>query len=243
MRALVIGLAAAALPLAAAADEIFLKSGGQLSGRIVSRTATAVEVDIGSGRITVPPSLVSRIEEGRSPLHEYDERAGRLAPGDVEGWLVLGAWANDRGLGTQARDAYERARRAAPEDARANEALGNVRVNGQWMTAEQGYEARGYLKFEGDWISPAEHSAILRERAAEADQERARAQAELLARETEARAQEAEARARQAAAEAQQPEGVPLWYGWGAGPVSWPTSIGMRPAGTLPADRPPDLRR
>jgi hypothetical protein len=241
VRALVIGLAAAALPMAAAADEIFLKSGGQLSGRIVSRTTTALEVDIGAGHVTVPASYVVRIEEGRSPLHEYGERAGRLGAGDVEGWVALGAWANERGLGTQARDAYERARRAAPDDPRANEALGNVRLNGQWMTAEQGYEARGYVKFEGEWITPAEQDAILRERAAQGAEERARLQLQ----EAEARALEAEARARQAAAEAQaqQSEAQGLWYGWGAGPVSWPTSIGMRPAGTMPADRPPDLRR
>ena len=46
-------------------------------------------------------------------------------------------------------------------------------------------------------------------------------------REAEARAEEAEARARQAEAEAaaaeQAREGLPLWYGWGAGPVAWPT--------------------
>ena len=70
-------LAAALLPAAASADEVFLKGGGQLSGRIVSRTATTVEVDVGAGRIGVPASSVVRIEEGRSPLQEYEERAGQ----------------------------------------------------------------------------------------------------------------------------------------------------------------------
>jgi len=76
-------LAAVLLPAAASADEVFLKGGGQLSGRIVTRTATTVEVDVGAGRIGVPASSVLRIEEGRSPLHEYEERAGRLAAADV----------------------------------------------------------------------------------------------------------------------------------------------------------------
>ena len=79
MRVLVIGILGAALPLAAGADEVFLKSGGRLSGRIVSRTASALEVDIGAGQITVPASYVVRVEEGRSPLHDYQGRAGRHA--------------------------------------------------------------------------------------------------------------------------------------------------------------------
>ena len=89
------------------------------------------------------------------------------------------------------------------------------------------------MRFEGEWITPAEHEAILRERSVEADQERVR-QAEARAQEAEVRAQEAESRAQEAEAKAaeSQPssEGLPLWYGWGVGPVSWTTnSIAMQP--------------
>ena len=81
------------------ADEVYLKGGGQLSGKITSRTATTIEVEVGAGRIGVPASSVLRIEEGRSPLHEFEERAGALAASDVEGWLALGDWARAKGLG------------------------------------------------------------------------------------------------------------------------------------------------
>ncbi len=227
MRALISGLAALVLPLAAFADEVFLTSGGRLSGRIVSRTATMVEVDVGAGRISVPASSVLRIEEGRSALQEYEERAGRVPAGDVQGWVALGEWASAQGLGAQAREAYHRALSAAPNDPRANAALGNVQIDGRWVSEDESYQARGYVRFEGEWITPVEHEAILRERAAEAEQERQRQQADLQVREAEARAQEAEARARKAEAEAAEAqassEGIPLWYGWGAGPVAWPT--------------------
>jgi hypothetical protein len=239
-------LAALALPLAASADEVFLKSGGKLSGKIVNRTATTVEVDVGAGKITVPTSSVVRIEDSRSALQEYEERAGRIPAGDVEGWVALGEWASSQGLGTQAREAYHRALAAAPGDARANAGVGNVQVGGQWVSEEEGYKARGFVKFEGEWMSPAEQSAILQQRAMEANQDRARRQAEASAREAEARVAEAEARARQAeaeAAQAQQPvEGLPLWYGWGAGPVAWPTGpIVTRPPTT--ATRPSRISR
>lgn len=231
MKALTLGLVAAMLPLIAGADEIFLKSGGQLSGRIVNRTADSIEIDIGAGRITVTPSSVLRIEEGRSALQDYEDRAARIPPGDAQAWVALGDWASDAGLGTQARQAYERALSASPSDPRANTALGNVQINGRWVSEDEGYRQRGYVRFEGEWITPAEHAAILRERAADAEQERAR-EADARVQAAEARAEEAEARAREAQAAASQPstEGLPLWYGWGAGPVSWNTgSIAMQP--------------
>jgi len=124
------------LPAAASADEVYLKSGGQLSGRVVSRTDTKVEVDVGAGRISVPASSVLRIEEGRSPLQEYEERAGRTAAGDADGWVALGNWAESKGLSTQAREAYHRAVTASPMDPRANDALGNVLVDGRWVSVE-----------------------------------------------------------------------------------------------------------
>jgi hypothetical protein len=77
-----------------------------------------------------------------------------------------------------------------------------VYVGGRWVGGDEAYRARGYIKFEGQWMTPAEHEAILRERAAENAMEHQRRESELRAREAEARADEAEARARQAEADA-----------------------------------------
>jgi hypothetical protein len=213
------------------ADEVYLKGGGQLSGKIASRTATTIEVDVGAGRIGVPASSVLRIEEGRSPLHEFEERAGGLAASDVEGWLALGDWARAKGLGTQAREAYSRALAASPSDARANAALGNVQVDGRWLSENEAYRARGFVELDGEWMTPPERDAILRERAAEDQRDRERQESERRVREAEARAAEAEARAKEAEAAAaeQQLDGLPLWYGWGAGPGYWPSGPIVKP--------------
>jgi hypothetical protein len=238
MRTLRLVLAAAVLPLAAGADEIFLKSGGQLSGRIVSRSATQIDVDVGAGTIGVPASSVLRIEEGRSPLDEYDERASRLPAGDADGWVALAQWAEGRGLGSQAREAYRRALAASPLDPRANEALGNVLVDGRWVSEDESYRARGYVSFEGEWMTPAEREAIQREQSAQAEADRAHQEADARVREAEARAEEAEARAREA--EAESSEGVTWYgYGWGGGPVYWPSRpvVATRPS-TRPVARP-----
>ena len=236
MRALAYGLALATLPLLAGADEIYLKSGGQLSGRILNRTATTVEIDVGGGQIGVEMSTVLRIEEGRSNLHEYQDRAGRIAPGDVEAWIALADWATRAGLGAQATEAYHRALHASPGDPRANAGVGNVQVGGRWVSEDEGYRAQGYVRFEGEWLTPVEHEAILKSRALEVQEDRVR-QAEEQARQAQVRAEEAEARLaeKQAAEAAAQPQGLPLWYGWGVGPVSWNTgSIAMQPIQTMP---------
>jgi len=241
-------LLAALLPAAASADEVYLKSGGQLSGRIVSRTATQIEVDIGAGHVTVPVSHVVKIEEGRSALHEYQDRAAALGPSDAAGWVALGDWASARGLGTQAREAYTKGLALAPEDPRANAALGRTQIDGRWVSEEEGYRAKGYVQYRGEWITPAEMEAIQREDAASNARESERQAADARVREAEARADEAEARAKEAAAQQQQSwdSSYPGWYGsgygWGAGPVVWPTgSINVRPPGTV-ATRPARIR-
>ena len=247
MRTRILLLAVVLLPGASPADEVLLKGGGQLSGRIVSRSATTVEVDVGAGRIAVPASSVVRIEEGRSALQEYEERAGRLAAGDVDGWIALAGWAEAKGLGTQAREAYHRALAVSPDDPRANQALGNVQTGGRWVSEDESYRARGYVQYEGEWITQAEHEAILRERAAEDARDRERREAESRVREADARAEAAEARAREAEAQPSQPEsaGLPLWYGWGAGPAYFPTGPVVRPpaAPNRPVARPRPVPR
>jgi hypothetical protein len=215
------------LPLATSADVVHLKSGGAFSGRIVGRSATAIEMDIGAGRIGIPTANVARVEESHSPLQEFEDRAARIPAANVDAWLALGDWADAQGLGTQAREAYNRALSASPDNARANEAVGNVYVGGRWLGGDEAYRARGYIKFEGQWMTPPEHEAILRERAAEDAMEHQRRESEVRTREAEARADEAAARARQAEADAAAAEkaqdGLPVWYGWGAGPTVWPT--------------------
>jgi hypothetical protein len=225
-----LALAVMAAPRTARSDEIFLKSGGRLSGRVVSRSATTVEVDVGAGRIAVPASSVARIEEGRSALQEYEERAARIPAADAEAWIALGDWASARGLSTQAREANSRALAVAPNDPRANAAVGNVQVAGAWVSEEEGYRAKGYVQFEGEWMTPAEQQAILRERAADGAETRRRLDDERRARDAEARAAEAEAQARKAEAEeAQASQGIPLWYGWGVGPATWPSGPVVTP--------------
>lgn len=209
----------ALLPAALFADDVYLKGAGRLSGRIVQRTATTVEIDVGDGTVTVPLDRIERIQEGRSPLDEYHDRAHRLAPADVQGWLRLARWASGQGLSKQAEEAHHKVLAVAPDNAESNQALGRVQVDGRWVAEDEGYRARGYVQFEGEWMKPAEQQAILRERGTQAEADRRVQEAETRAQEAEAKAKEAEAKANAAA---DPTLANPLWWGaWGPGPTAW----------------------
>ena len=228
---------ACSLGVPAHADEVYLKSGGRLRGEILSEDARSVVVEVGPGKVTVPAASVLRIERSRSPFGEYRERAARLETGDVQGWLQLAFWAHERDLGTQAQEAFEHVLRIDPGNAPANAALGRVQVDGAWMSLEDSYRRRGYVYYDGQWMTAAEQEARLRARAADDLAAAARREGELRVREAEARAQEAEAAARQAEADAEAAEtegGIPLWWG-GAGGVGRAFS----PPIVRPPHRPP----
>ena len=220
-RCLILACVLALLPAPGRADEVFLKGGGRISGQILSRTETSVAVNVGMGIITVPMSSVLRIEERRSVLDDYDERLASVRADRASDWLELARWAASQGLGTQARRAYEKVVILDPQNIDANVALGRVLVDGQWMTEQESYRARGYVPFEGEWMAPAQRDALVQQREAARRAELATLDAEWRAREAEARAAEAEARAREAAAAAAwNAVVIPYWWGtWGQAPA------------------------
>jgi hypothetical protein len=235
-------LVVALTPAFVLADDVYLKGGGRISGRITQQTDAMVEVDVGAGLVSVRMESVARIEKGRSKLDDFDERVAKLGARDREGWLALGRWASNQGLGKQARAAYEHVLSFAPGDPEANRALGRVELDGRWVTEDEAYAARGYVRFEGDWVTPAEREAILAERAAQAEAERRQIENDARVRDAELRAQDAEARAadaEQRAAE-QAVEGIPIWWGtWGPGPVVWPPVPPHPPRPPTPPRLPP----
>ena len=228
-----IALLVAILPTMLLADVVILKSGGRVSGRIVQRSATSVEVDVGAGTVTLALDRVERIEESRSSLDDYYDRAGRLGPKDLDGWLELGRWASSKSLSAQAGEAYHRVVAIDPANAEANLALGNVQVGGQWVSEEESYRARGYVQYEGEWMTPAQRDALVSSRRAQTDADLRQVEADARARDAEAEAQAAQAEADSA----EDADGIPLWWGaWGPGPGSWPGKpAGSRPPATLPA--------
>jgi len=245
-RRLAVATSATALSLAVAAgaDEVVLKTGGRISGVIVEQTAERVVIETGPGRVTLPMTRVDRVVAAPSALAGYRERAAMVAPTDAAGWAELARWAEAHELTTQARDAWERVLAIEPGHPQANSALGRVQVDGRWLATDDAYRAQGFVHYEGRWVTPAEHEALLRERAVEEAERRERNAAQARVREAEARAAEAQARAREAEA-SQQPsdDGIPYWWwGYGGGGTVLPPIIDhpdRAPVEPPPPSRPP----
>ena len=147
-------LGTALLATVAPCDEVLLRGGGRVSGMVVERNERSVVIETGPGRVTLAMSRVEKIVEGRSALETFQERAGALAASDSEGWAALARWAAERDLVTPSRNAWQRVLALNPQDAEANAALGRVALDGTWMAADDAYRSRGYVQYEGRWMTP-----------------------------------------------------------------------------------------
>lgn len=198
----------------AGADEILLMNGNRLSGVVVERTSAAVTIEFDAGRITLPSAAVKNIIPGQAALATYEDRAARLATKDVQGWLELGLWARDHDLSAAARRAFDHVLIVDPDNAAANRALGNVLLDGHWLSPDEANRARGLVRFEGQWMSVAEQQALLAERRLDADQALAQQESAARLAEAQSAAEMAQAQQTNAAQES--------WasYGWPFGLAS-----------------------
>jgi len=188
----------------------------------VDQTAAQIVVDIGGGTVGIPMAKVDRIVKAPTDLEEFETRAARLGRWDLEGWRALGRWASQQGLGKQARQAFERILAVEPDDPEAEAALGFVWLDDRWVPEDVAWRARGFVKFAGEWMLPAEAQlrldAVAQERAAREAEESARAaeidklKAELQAQYDAEAAADAEWRAEGAAWFYSHAYG---WGGWG----------------------------
>ena len=103
-----------------------------------------------------------------------------------------------------------------------------MQVDGRWLTEEESYRARGFVKYDGEWMTPAEvqlaQSDAAREQARDEADKRA-SDAEFKANMDRLQKQEDEKRARD---EADRMRNNPVyWGGFGYGVTSWPNPAGV----------------
>jgi hypothetical protein len=220
------------------ADVVLLKGGGRLSGRITEQTADKVLVDVGDGILGVSMDRVEKIEKGPTPLDDFDGRAAKVGPKDVNGWRDLALWASSKGLLNQSRAAYQRVLAIAPDDPEARRALGFVQVDGRWLTEEDSYRARGFVKVDGEWMTPAEvqvAQATATIEQAKDDAAKRASDAEFAANMDRLRKQE-EAKRAQETQDRMRNDPV-SWSAWGYGVAYWP-STGLSQPAMVPAGAP-----
>src|SRR5712691_336311 len=66
----------ALVPALVHADQVVLKTGGEIKGEIVERRADALVMEVGPGRLTLPMASVARVVSSTTDLGIYRARAG-----------------------------------------------------------------------------------------------------------------------------------------------------------------------
>jgi len=153
-----------------AADEVYLKNGMTIVGKVVEATADTVRVKTRFGVQTFSRRKVDRIVYKKTPAEEFRDRLARVDPKDVKALLALAGWAEEQALKKQSREVYEMVTHVDPQNRTAHEALGHVFYDGMWMTKKDAAAARkadeeaakrasGLVRYKGEWVTREEKEA------------------------------------------------------------------------------------
>jgi hypothetical protein len=165
---LVVALAATS----AFADVVHLKDGGTIEGKVVAEDKTQVTIDTRFGRQTIERSRIDRIEKGKTPQEEIAEREAALAKGGTaQQWFELAEFAGSKGLKKERERLLDKALAVDPDHEAANRAKGRVKHEGRWMTPaerdaavkaaeEAQMRERGLVPFEGRWVTAEEKAHL-----------------------------------------------------------------------------------
>jgi hypothetical protein len=137
------------------ADEVLLVNGGKLSGR-TRREGDEVVVTTPHGESRLKAADVKSITPGRTVWDDYADKAKALDAKDAAAEVALGDWCRENGLGVEAQRHWKAAlaRDADQKDARAR--LGFIRYDERWLTSDEYYKVRGFVKVGDEWIPSEE---------------------------------------------------------------------------------------
>jgi hypothetical protein len=100
---------------------------------------------------------VISITEGRTVWDDYEEKLKAADLKDAKAQLELGDWCKGKGLAAEGRRHWKKAIEIDPDQADARARLGYIRYEDRWLTNDEYYKARGFVKVGGEWI-PADEA-------------------------------------------------------------------------------------
>ena len=120
----------------ALADRVVLKTGEQITGKVILDTDDKVMIQTDAGLRTFPRAEVELVETEKELLDAYKEKLAALGEKDADGHFLLGLWCRKRGLESRAKDRFEKAIAIDPEHSGARKELGHVMRDGEWVRPE-----------------------------------------------------------------------------------------------------------
>jgi len=138
--------------VSATADELHLKDGRILSGRVFEDGGRYAVVDRDSKNV-VKKSDVSEVVKKRSFMDDFDDRLATLPADDAEAIFEFGRWLDENEWSTRAKLAYQEVLDLDPDHRGARRALGYSLYEGAWVSPEELNRRKGLVEFEGRWYT------------------------------------------------------------------------------------------
>ena len=152
-------------PRVARTDEIVLRGGGQVQGKVVPdpRDSNRVQVWLLKGRkpLSLEKSRILEVIPKASPLDEYIVKQKQTAE-TTQARYDLGIWCEQNKLTDLSRIHFEEALAIDKSFEPAHRKLGHVYHDGYWLTRDELNARQGLVKYKGRWISAeqkAKHDA------------------------------------------------------------------------------------
>jgi hypothetical protein len=138
--------------VSAMADEVHLKDGRVLSGRVFEEKDRYTVVDR-DWKHAVKKSEVSEVVKKRSFMDDFEERLAKLPADDAEAIFEFGRWLEESEWASRARLAYEEVLDLDPDHRGARRALGYALYEGTWVSPDELNRRKGLVEFEGRWYT------------------------------------------------------------------------------------------
>ncbi len=141
------------------ADQISLRGGGQIRGKVLPDPAHPDRVSILRETGKVPLSfqkqqILSVVTEP-SALDEYLEKRKKATENATEQY-DLGVWCEEHKLADLATIHFEAALKKDPAFGPAHQKLGHVQYGERWLTNDEVREAQGLVRYKGKWMTQEE---------------------------------------------------------------------------------------
>jgi len=146
----------------AVADDVILKDGRVLSGKVVDEGQRLTVVDR-DRKFAVPKLEVTKVVPKPSFMDEYEARLEKLPYDDPEAIFEFGRWLAKNEWPSRAGRAYEEVLELDPDHRGARRALGYKLYEGEWVGPEELNRRRGLVKFEGRWYTKHDLAQLKKE--------------------------------------------------------------------------------
>lgn len=140
-------------PAAAVPDQIHMKGGRTLSGRIVSETRDMLRIRSGRGEVEVERADVTSVRSLEHSLADFIHRWDQMRRDDPVAIAELARFCTSRGLAGEAHNLWLRILIADPNNEEAATAIGARRFEGGWhvQSDKQWIKLADYLAPKAQW--------------------------------------------------------------------------------------------